>query len=216
MKKKLVLIAAVVLVICAVIIGFSLSASQEKKTEPDTSVDGDGTIVIKITEAQETEETPTRAIDKKTTVRFPLMLIDQQYHDDLDAYAKAKGYEKIKVVGDDVEIVMTEFSYGLLLTSVGVKTVSGICDTIESEDYPYVLSLTEYNEDFSYIVMGVDKKGYSAADNLNDLYNCIAVYALSYQLYNENSDDKCKIYIVEEGSNILLEERVLTTDIMFN
>ncbi len=212
MNKKLVsiiaIIAAVIIAVCLI----SLNGKDNNGNE--TTVPSDGQpVTIDLNELESTTKKPLvkPSYETKITVTLPIEIIPAEHRDNLKAYAEAQGYFSIKKVSDThVKIKMREYSYRLILTSIGMETVGGIGYLIDSGEYPFALKLAKYNEDFSDVVFTVDKEKYEKAENKDLFFEVVAVYCLYYQEYNNESAGKCKITLCERGTNLVLEARTLT------
>ncbi len=214
MKKKTLLI--IVCVVLAAVIAAALLTTKDRAPEGTVEVPEIGQpVVITVTPQEETttKKSGKKSLEDKIEVVLPADVVESKYNGNLEAFAKAKGYDSVVPEGEDkVRIVMKEFSYDLLLTQKGMITVTGISETIESKKFPYVKDILSYNEDFSQIVLSVKSKSFKKADNSEALFELAAGYALYYQLYLKDSSMECEILIVEEGTNILLATKTLTPD----
>ncbi len=207
MNKKLIAIIAVIVIIVTAVCLVTLKGKDEPEV---TTTDGQP---ITVNLEPETTEKPlfSPSFEKTTVVVLPIEFVDAEYRDDLEAFAEAKGYYSIQKKGDThVKIRMREYSYRLLLTSIGMETVSGIGYSIDSGDYPFVKDFAKYNSNFSDIIFTVDKEKYAEADNKDEFFNLMAVYCLYYQDYDNESEGKCKITLCEEGTNVLVETREIS------
>ncbi len=206
-KKLLALIAVIVIIVTAVcLITFT------GKDEPETTAPAEGQPVTVNLEPETTKKPLIKPdYDTRITVTLPIEVVDKEYGDNLEAFAEAKGYDSIQKKGDDkVKIRMREYSYRLLLTSVGMETVSGIGYAMDSGDYPFITDLAKYNDDFSEVIFAVDKEKYAEAENKDEFFSVMAVYCLYYQEFNEDSDGRCRITVCEDGTNILIETREIS------
>lgn len=210
MNKKLIAVIALAVIIIAVI---CLIASNGRD-DAETTAPADGQPVTVNLEPETTKKPVfSPSYDKKITVTLPIDVVGEEYGDDLEAFAEAKGYFSIQKKGDShVEIEMREYSYKLLLTSIGAQTVSTIGYTMDSGDYPFVEEFAKYNGDFSDVIFTVDKVEYEKAENKDEFFNSVAYCCIYYQHYNEDSEGKCKITLCEKDSGILIESREFTAD----
>lgn len=207
-KKLIALFAVIVIAVTAVCL-----ITFKGKEEPETTAPSAEGQPITVNLDREPEELPltTASYDKKITVTLPIDVVDDEYGDDLEAFAEAKGYFSIQKKGDNmVKIKMREYSYRLLLTSVGIETVSGIGYTIDSGDYSFVDRFAKYNSDFSDVVFTVDKDKYEKAENKDDFFDSVAFCCLYYQQVCQESKGICKITICEKGTNLLIETREIS------
>ncbi len=207
-KKLIALIAVIVIAMTAVCL-----ITFNGKEEPETTAPSAEEQPITVNLDRETEQLPstTASYDKKITVTLPGDVVDKEYGDDLEAFAKAKGYFSVKKQKDGtVKIKMREYSYRLLLTSVGMETVSGIGYAMDSGDYSFVDRFAKYNSDFSDVVFTVDKEKYEAAENKDEFFTIVAVYCHYYQKFCEDNKGMCKITVCEKDTNLLIETREIS------
>ncbi|MBQ7118087.1 MAG: hypothetical protein IJN88_07740 [Clostridia bacterium] len=205
-KKLFAVIAVIVIAVTAVcLIVFT------GKDEAETTVPADGQPVTVDFDSFTTEKSKENlSYDTEITVTLPIDFIDEEYRDNLDAFAEAKGYFSIKKKGDDkVKIRMREYSYRLLLTSIGIETVGSIGYAMDSGDYSFVDKFAEYNSDFSDVVFTVNKTKYEEAENKDEFFSTVAFCCLYYQDYSKDSKGKCKITLCEKGTNKVIETREL-------
>ncbi len=211
MNKKLV---AIITVIIIAVIAIALATRSSRNEQETSAPAAEGQpITVNLEPEAYTEPSKTSAYDKKITVTLPIDIVDKEYGDDLDAFAEANGYFYAKKKGDDmVKIKMREYSYKLLLTSVGIETVSGIGYAMDSGDYHFVDKLAKYNSDFSEIVFTVDKEKYEAAENKDEFFTIAAFYCHYYQKFCEDNKASCNITVCEKGSNLLIETREIKAE----
>lgn len=207
MNKKLIALIAVIITVAAAVCIISFTG----KKEPEATTPSDGQPVTVDFDSVTTEKAKDNlSYDTKITVTLPIDFIDEEYRDNLDAFAEAKGYFSIKKQGNDkVKIRMREYSYKLILTSVGIETVSGIGYAMDSGDYAFIDKLAKYNSDFSEVIFTASKEKYEEAENTDEFFSAVALYCLYYQSYCTDSDGKCKITLCEKGTNEVIETKVL-------
>lgn len=211
MNKKLIAIIAVIII---AVIALCFASGSRKNEQETTAPDAEGQpITVNLEPETYAEPSKTSAYDKKITVTLPIDIVDEEYGDDLDAFAEANGYVYAKKKGDGmVKIKMREYSYKLLLTSVGIETVSGIGYSMDSGDYNFVDKLAKYNSDFSEIIFTVNKEKYEAAENKDEFFNIAAFYCHYYQKFLEDNKASCKITVCEKGTNLLIETREIKAE----
>lgn len=207
MNKKLIALIAVIVIAVTAVCLIVFTGKDEPSTTP---VEGQPVTVN--LEPETTKKSHGKPdYETRITVTLPIECVEAEYRNNLEAYAEAKGYDYVEKKGDDkVKIKMREYSYRLLLTSVGMETVSGIGYAMDSGDYPFVVDLAKYNGDFSDIIFTVDKEKYAEAENKDDFFLTVAFYSLYYQNFDTESKGKCKITVCEDGTNILIESRELS------
>lgn len=207
MKKVIIPVVVFVLVfICAVIL-----INSDKPETPEVT---DGQPVTVNLEPETTKEPFfSPSVNKKVTVTLPIEFIDAKYRDDLEAFAEAKGYYSIKKVGDThVKIKMRALAYDLILSNIGMETISGIGAALDSGEYPFFTDLAKYNDDFSYIVVSVNKEEYEKFTDKDIFFSHLGIYCLYYQDYCNDSEGKCEIIVCEEDTNIIIETREITKE----
>lgn len=210
MKKK-ILIAAVAVAVLTAIVAFILTGLPSEKAQETTAVEGQP-ITVNI-EPETTKKERTTSYNKKVTVTLPADVIDEKYGGDLDAFADAEGYYSAKLTKDgQVKIRMRAFSYDLLLANMGLDAIESIGYALDSGNYPFFRDIVKYNYSFDYIVIAVDKVEYEKAENRDSLFTDIAYSCFYYQSYDVDSKGQCEIVVCEEGTNILIESRVVTAD----
>lgn len=208
MNKKLI---ALIAVIAAAVAAVCIISFTGKDKNEDTTVAEGQPVTVDFDSVTTERSKDNLSYDTEITVTLPIDFIDEEYRDNLEAFAEAKGYFSIQKKGDDkVKIRMREYSYKLILTSIGIQTVSGIGYAMDSGDYGFIDKLAEYNSDFSEVIFTADKGKFEAAENKDDFFVVAAVYCLYYQSYNVDSKNKCKIIVCEKGTNEVLETKVIT------
>ncbi len=236
MKKK-VAIALVVIICIAAIFAFGRSSGENKEPETTTTVtetteksaekDKNEKETQKDTE-KETEKTTEKEPESTTDLgvftpdevekkdpneivefEIPVLFLDAEYQNNLNKLKRDKGYESAEYTWNkkSVKITLKALSYDLYLVKTGISTISAICETFESEDYPYVLNLGEYSEDFSYVTLLVNKKKFQKADNVDDLFKHVSNCCAYYLLQDNDSPNEYKIDICDEKTGELLDSK---------
>lgn len=207
MKKIIIpIVIAVLVIVCAVML-----INSDKEEAPEVT---DGQPLTVNLEPETTKEPLfTPSVNKKVTVTLPIEFVDKKYGDDLEAFAEANGYYSIKKVGDaHVKIKMRALAYDLILSNIGMETISGIGTALDSGEYPFFTDILKYNDDFSYVAVSVNKEEYEKAEDKDIFFSHIAVYCLYYQDYCNESEGKCEIVVCEEDTNIIIETREITLE----
>ncbi len=201
MKKKIIAIAAVIVVVLICVFTFT---GKDKTDAPSQKEP------ITVNLEPETTKKPffSPSFDKTVKVTLPIEFVGKDYENNLEAFAEKNGYYSIEKKGENfVKIEMREYSYKLILTTIGMETVSGIGHILDSGEYPFLLDLAKYNSDFSEVIFTVDKEKYDEEENKDEFFKAIGLYCLYYQQYDNNSKNKCTITICEKDTNILIESR---------
>ncbi|MDD6011845.1 MAG: hypothetical protein PUC33_03250 [Oscillospiraceae bacterium] len=194
-----------------------LTACGNKKDEETT--DPADIQVIDLT-TSEPEEEPTysnSAGDKnpnqKVDISIPLEMIDEKYRNDLDAYAKAKGYISATLEKDGtVTLKMTAMTLDLLKTQAGLKIMREMGAMVDSGDFPYAVKLEQYNDDFSYIVMLVKGAEYKKAGSPADLADGIGQCGLYYQIFTDSGEMNCRVILADSQTGEVLFNKLYTNE----
>lgn len=211
MNKKIIIIAVLIAVIALTAVFISPKEAGKETTAPEGQP-----ITVNI-EDETTKKEKEISYNKKVTVTLPAEFIGEEYKDNLDAFAEANGYDWVKITKDgSVKVKMRALSYSLILSNVGMDTIQSIAYTMDSGEFPYFTDLVKYNDDFSNIIVAVNKEEYEKAENRSSLLSQIALAGLYYQSYNTESENKCEITVCEEGTNLLIETRTFTVDELEN
>lgn len=213
MNKKLIVgLAALAIIITALVI---LITKDKSPSDTDTTASSVPPLTVNLeSETKEnSEDEKKKDYDSKITVVLPIEFVDAKYGDDLDAFVKDNGYFSARKQGKDkVKIKMREYSYKLILTSVGMETIKGIGATVDSQDYEFSPEIEKYDSDFGEIIISVNKDTFLKSENKDDFFNTLAFYCLYYRSYVNDLDKKCSILICEKNSNVVLEAREITAD----
>lgn len=224
MKKRIVAVVIVVICLAAVIFIGGRDKTEEK---PDNKV-SIGEIIETTKENQKEEKTTEKQTEKETEIgsftpdeiekkdpekivefEIPVLFLDLKYQNDLNALVKDKGYESAEYTRNKktVKIRLKALSYDLYLVKVGMETIKGICETFDSEDYPYVKNLGDYEDDFSHVTLLVSSKKFKKADNVDDLFSHVSNCCAYYLLQAEDSPNKYTIDICDVKTGKLLATR---------
>lgn len=217
MKKKI--IVALVILICVAAVAFSFGrkkgddVSENKTTIAETTKKNqkEEKTTVKPTEKETEKVTEIKEKDPDKIVSFeiPVLFLDTKYQNNLKALVRDKGYESATYTRNKqaVKIKLKNLSYDLYLAKTGISTISAICETFNSEEFPYVKNLGEYEDDFSYVTILVDSKKYMSAENKNDLFSHISNCCAYYLLQDNDSPDKYTVDICDEKTGNKLETR---------
>lgn len=219
MKKKVIIAVAVIICVAAVVFA---SGKFRKEETPDNKV-SIGEIIETTTkknnkeekttkkEKEDEKETEIKHKDPEKIVEFeiPVLFLESQYQNNLKKFAREKGYESATYSFDKKRVVirLKALSYDLYLIKTGIATISAICETIESEEFPYVKNLGEYEDDFSHVEMLVDSAAYREAENTDDLFAHVSNCCAYYLLQDKNGPDKYTIDICDEKTGAKIESK---------
>ncbi|MBQ8503005.1 MAG: hypothetical protein IJ491_01875 [Clostridia bacterium] len=195
----------------------TLAACGKKKDEGTLVAykDDEGNIVTEyVSENEEDKEKNKNDIDNEVKVTLPLVLIDSEYRNDIDAYCEANGFIKGKINEKDqtVTITMRALTYDLNLVRIGTKVMSNIGSAIDSGEYPYVQKLESYSENFDEIVMLVDGEGYKADKQHSLLPYYLGECGMYYQLYTTENEYRCTVKIKDAKTGEIIDEEYYETD----
>ena len=236
MNKKLAIAIVVIICIVAVIFVTGRSSDEGKEPQTtvssvdstkETEKDESGKTQEK--ETEKTTEKATEKVKETTTEKegfspdviekkdpdeivefeIPVLFLDAEYQNNLSKLIRDKGYESAEYTWNkkNVKITLRALSYDLYLAKTGISTISAICETFESKDYPYVVNLGEYESDFSYVTLLVNKKKFDKADNVDDLYTHVSNCCAYYLLQDNDSPKEYTIDICDEKTGELLDSR---------
>ena len=218
MKKKIDTISVVIIGLAAVLFISAKDSGNEDVTGADVSVsdtenEKDSSKPTeketeKVTEEKETE-IEKKDPDKIVEFEIPVLFLDTKYQNDLDAFVKDNGYESATLSFNKktVKIKLKALSYDIYLVKSGISTISAICETFESKDYPYVVNLGDYEDDFSYVTLLVNNKKFKKATNIDDLFTHVSNCCAYYLLQDNNSPDEYRIDICDNKTGELLATR---------
>ena len=161
-----------------------------------------------------------KAVPSKTTMSIlECILIDASTNEikftandmelGLDKFVKDKGYESAELSWNkkNVKIRLRALSYDIYLMKEGISTISAICEIIESKDYPYVVNLGEYEDDFSFVTILVNKKKFKKVNNADALFTYVSNCCAYYLLQDNDSPNEYKIEICDENTGEVLDSR---------
>ncbi len=207
--KKIILIA--VILIAAVAIGLVVLNKEDKNDDTPMYAyrDENGKIVTGTASQSTTKFKSDGDMDKIVEIEIPRLIVEEQYRDNLDKYAEVYGYEKVEhnKKKDTVKIRMTAFNYDMLLIRMGMTAINSIGSTFESEEFPYMINIGKYNEDFSEIEIFVDRQGYEADAQSSLLPYTIGEICMYYQLYTTRDNYECKVLVKDNDTNTLIHEK---------
>ena len=217
MKKKIIIIIAVVIIAAAIV--FGAGRNKENKT-PDNKVSTTEIVESTTKKSNKVEKTTEKVTEKETEIEkkdpdkivsfeIPVIFLDSKYQNNLKALVRDKGYESAVYTRNKqcVKVKLKALSYDLYLMRTGIYTMSAICETIESKEFPYVKNLGEYEDDFSFVTVLVDSAKFMSADNKEDLYRHISDCCAYYLLQDNDSPKEYVIEICDEKTKMKIESR---------
>lgn len=221
MKKKVIIAVVVIIAVAAIVFSFG---KNKEKTPEDNKVSV-GEIVETTSKKNQKEEKTTEPKTEKETKKdkdskkkdpdkivefeIPVLFLDAKYQNNLKALVRDMGYESAVFTRNKsaVKIRLKSLSYELYLIKTGMSTISAICETFESKEYPYVKNLGEYEQNFSYVTLLVNSGKYMKADNKDKLFSHVSDCCAYYLLQDKDSPDKYTIEIRDEKTGNKIETR---------
>ena len=178
----------------------------EKATEKVTEKTTEATTDIGVFTPDEIEK---KDPDEIVEFEIPLVFLESKYQKNLDKFVKDKGYESAELSWNkkNVKIRLRALSYDIYLMKEGISTISAICEIIESKDYPYVVNLGEYEDDFSFVTILVNKKKFKKVNNADALFTYVSNCCAYYLLQDNDSPNEYKIEICDEKTGEVLDSR---------
>lgn len=208
-------------IICAVLcltFLFTLAACGKKKDEGTLVAyrDDEGNVVTEYvtTTKSSKNDSGKKDINEEVEVTMPLIFVSEEYRNDLDAYCEANGFISCKLNEKDqtVKIKMNSLTYDLNLVKIGTQVMSNIGNTIDSGEYPYVVNLESYSDNFDEIVMLVDGEGYKKDNQSSLLPYFLGECGMFYQVYTTQNEYECTVKIKDEKSGEIIFEKTYKTD----
>ena len=99
-----------------------------------------------------------------------------------------------------------------MTTKKGFGIINTIGQLMESDTYPYFKNLGEYNDNFSYIELTVDKKGYEKDEFSSQLPAYIADICMhNYQLFTTTADYSCTVAVKDAKTGKVIYENTYTS-----
>ena len=159
-------------------------------------------------------EKPTKVrADETVKIKVPSDMVNSAAGGDIKKYAATYGYEIIENDDSDITLKMPGRSYSLMLSAISVKVVRSIGEILDSGDYPYLVELRDYAEDFSYILMLVNSEKYKKAEetpSYKELSDLIGLCGLYYQFFTKEKDNKCIVLLADSKTGEVVYRAVYT------
>lgn len=204
MKKAI----ALALVIFSILCVFTACKKDEGNPEADEDIK-----VIDFDTTRPTEK-PTEVKPNKTyKVKVPSIFVEGEAGGDIKEYGERFGYEIKEEDNGTLTMKMDGMTYSLMLSTVGMKTMVALGELVDSGEYPYVVKLGDYNEDFSYILMLVNADKYKKAGgqpSYEELAFIIGQLGLYYQQFTVEEENICQVVIAGSKSGKVLYKDVFT------
>lgn len=204
MKKTIALSLVIFTVICL------FAACKGGENTPE---DFDSIKVIDFDTTRPTEK-PTKVSPGKTyKVNVPSAFVSGEAGGDIQKYADTFGYDIEEEADGTLTMKMDGSTYSLMLSTIGMKTMVALGQLVDSGEYPYVVKLGDYSEDFSYILMLVNADKYKKADktpSYEELAYIIGQFGLYYQQFTAEEENVCRVVIAGSKSGKVLYKEVFT------
>ena len=183
------------------------------KKDDDSSEIPEDIKVIDFDTTRPTEK-PTEVKPNKTyKIKVPSYLVESEAGGDVQKYGATFGYDIEEEKDGTMTMKMDGMTYSLLLSTIGMKVMMALGEIVDSGDYPYVVNLGDYNEDFSYILMLVNADKYKKAEKqppYDELAFVIGQLGLYYQSFTADEENKCEVVIAGSKSGKVLYKEVFT------
>lgn len=208
MKKKIA-IAVCVLAVFAAIIAFA------KSDKSDTDI----TTTVAAVEEDEGDYTPeivngTKNPNKLIKITMPLSHFDALNQADLSGFFNKNSYENCKINEKNKTFTITvkSITHDFMLSNVGLQVIKNLASLLDSEEYPYIKGLGNYNSDFSEIELLVDGEQYKADESKEDVTSFVASCGIFYQLYTTENEYKCTVIIKDKESDKVIDRYIARED----
>ncbi len=203
MKKIIALALVIFTVVC--LFTACKNRSDNGETENIKVIDFDTT--------RPTEKPTKVKADKNYKIKVSASLIESEAGGDIKKYAATYGYDIKEDKDGNMIMEMNGRTYSLMLSGIGMKVMMTLGDIVDSGDYPYVVKLGDYSEDFSYILMLVNSNKYKKAEkapSYEQLSEIIGLCGLYYQGFTIEKENSCKVVLADNKSGKIVYEEVYT------
>lgn len=143
-----------------------------------------------------------------------LTATQEKYRDNLQLFCDDNNflsYSSDEEAGK-ITFTMTAFTYNGMISKKGFGIINTVGQLMESKTYPYFKNLGEYNDNFSYIELIVDKKGYEEDSFSTQLPAYIADICMhNYQIFTTTADYSCTVKVTDEKSGKTISEKTYTS-----
>ncbi len=199
--KKLIYLCMVSVALLACLTACGNNTPEKETTNSDIKV-----IDFDTTRAEET--TAQINTNKNYKITIPEDLISVDHDGDTNSYASLYGYEIVKSENGEVTLKMDGKEYSMLLSRVGMSTIRELAAIVDSKDFSYAKEIKDYSKDFSYILITVNGKKYSKADNKDFFLSLISQCGLYYQYHSNPESPSCQVVIADSESGKVLSNEI--------
>lgn len=201
--KKLIVTVVVILTVLTCFAACKKDDSQQSTTDKVVDISS-VTDSSETTKAQKIDFETTRPKEESSTIEakktmkisVPYYLIENEADGNVSGFASTYGYEISKEKDGYATMKMDGIEYSLLLSNVGMSVIKSIGELIDSGDYPYIIRLADYSEDFSYLLFEIDTdkyKKYGKKTPYTEAADLIGMTGMYYQYFTVEEDNKCEV-----------------------
>ena len=143
-----------------------------------------------------------------------LSATQKKYKDNLKLYCEDNGFLSYSTDEENgkVTFTMTAFTYNGMISKKGFRLINTLGTLMESDTYPYFTNLGDYNENFSYVELLVDEKGYAKDEFSSQLPSYVADLCMhSYQLFTTTADYSCTVVVKSASDSKIIYEHTYTS-----
>lgn len=200
---------------------FALAACGKKAEEEEGRLvaykDTDGNVVTEYITLEQTENkggSEEKDIEAPVEITVPLAIIDKKYHSEPEKFCKENSYISCQFDEEKqtATITMRSLTYSLNLTKVGIQIMGNIGTVVDSGEYPYVIKLDSYTENFDELVILVNGEEYEKAGDTSVLLESLGECGLFYQIYTTENKYSCTVKIKDEQSGKIIDEEQYRMD----
>lgn len=198
-----------------------------KKDETDPTVSDKVVDISSVTEDTQTtkndvidfettrpkEEPSTIKAEKTMKISVPYYLIESISDGKVSDFASTYGYEISKEKDGYATMKMDGIAYSLLLSKVGMSVIKSLGELVDSGDYPYIIRLADYSEDFSYMLFEIDTakyKKYSKKASYEEVAELIGMTGMYYQYFTVEEDNKCEVVFASSKTGKVVYTKTYT------
>ena len=169
--------------------------------------------VIDFDTTRPAEETTAVRAGKNIRISVPSDFVRSEAGGDVRKYAATYGYEIKEDNDGNMTMKMDGRTYSFMLSGISLKVMISLGDIVDSGDYPYIVRLGDYSEDFSYILMLVNQKKYKKAEetpSYKELADMIGLCGLYYQYFTKEKDNSCQVILADSKTGEIVYRDIYT------
>lgn len=152
----------------------------------------------------------SQADEEDVTITLPATFFENVPDFDPEAYAQEQGFVKAEVNDDgSVTVTMTKDHQNELLSEMKTELQKTVDDIIGGDSTPYISKIT-YNDDFTQVVMEVDREAYEAAFDMSPL--ALGFAAMMYQRFS-GQELHCEVVVKDAATGEAIKS-VVYPDVM--